>query len=389
VIALGLAGCPEDTNIANGEGGGSAGDGGEGGSGGSDPGGSGGSGSGTGGRGGTGGSSSECDPNAALPAICQVCPDGSCASPACMGGEWVFVCEGGGTAGMGGGAGGDPGTGDCDPNAAIPAICQLCDDGSCAGVVCENGEWVMRCAGQSGGCARGGCSSQLCVEASQAGGIVSTCEWRDEYACYQAAPCERQADGQCGHTQTPELLSCLGGSGGGLRWFSTCGDPVCQSPDPAGGTGQPQCPAGAQEGGACTQSGTLCDANLGCGANLVCASSDPTQGPGGCPISRARYKKDIEYLDDAQRQSYHEQLVRMPLASYLYKQNEGAGPQLGFIIDDIEPSVAVSGNHVNMYGYLSMAVAAIQVQQAQIATLRAELSALRATVDPNAAMCGQ
>jgi hypothetical protein len=298
---------------------------------------------------------------------------------------------GGGTAGTGGGtAGGDPGTGGCDPNAAFPAICQLCDDGTCAGPVCVNGMWEMQCpnAGGGGGCARAGCSSQLCVEASEAGGIASTCEWRDEYACYQAAPCERQADGQCGHTQTPELQRCLSGGGGtgGLQWYSTCGDPVCQDPSPP--TGQPACAAGVAEGNACTQSGALCDANLGCGANLVCASSDPTQGVGGCPISRARYKKDIEYLDDSARARYHDELVRMPLASYLYKQNEGAGPQLGFIIDDIEPSVAVSGNHVNMYGYLSMAVAAIQVQQTQIAELKRELSTLRAALDSQAAMCG-
>ena len=70
--------------------------------------------------------------------------------------------------------------------------------------------------------------------------------------------------------------------------------------------------------------------------------------------------------------------MSLPLASYHYKHAPGAGPQLGFIIEDIEPSVAVSGDHVNMYGYLSMAVAAIQVQQQQIAALQRELERVRA-----------
>ena len=59
------------------------------------------------------------------------------------------------------------------------------------------------------GCAVAGCSSQLCVSADEAEGIVTTCEYRAEYACYQEASCEPQADGKCGWTQTPELQRCL------------------------------------------------------------------------------------------------------------------------------------------------------------------------------------
>ena len=55
-------------------------------------------------------------------------------------------------------------------------------------------------------CFVGGCSSQLCSDRDD---LVSTCEWRDEYACYRTATCERQADGACGWTQTPALLACL------------------------------------------------------------------------------------------------------------------------------------------------------------------------------------
>lgn len=58
-----------------------------------------------------------------------------------------------------------------------------------------------------GGCVVGGCSNQLCVDASE-GDVVSTCEYREEYACYQTASCERQASGQCGWTDTAELQQC-------------------------------------------------------------------------------------------------------------------------------------------------------------------------------------
>ena len=85
---------------------------------------------------------------------------------------------------------------------------------------------------------------------------------------------------------------------------------------------------------------------------------------------------------------YHAQLIDLPLASYHYKRAKCAGPQLGFIIEDIEPSVAVSGDHVNMYGYLSMAVAAIQVQQEQIAELQRELERMRDQLEVEAAVCG-
>jgi hypothetical protein len=55
-------------------------------------------------------------------------------------------------------------------------------------------------------CYVGGCSGQICSENE---GVISTCEWREEYACYQTATCELQADGNCGWTQTAELQQCL------------------------------------------------------------------------------------------------------------------------------------------------------------------------------------
>lgn len=55
-------------------------------------------------------------------------------------------------------------------------------------------------------CYVGGCSGQICSENE---GVISTCEWREEYACYRTATCEVQADGNCGWTQTAELQACL------------------------------------------------------------------------------------------------------------------------------------------------------------------------------------
>jgi hypothetical protein len=56
-------------------------------------------------------------------------------------------------------------------------------------------------------CEPTGCSGQLCAPAGS--DIVTTCEWRPEYACYREATCELQADGSCGFSATAELAACL------------------------------------------------------------------------------------------------------------------------------------------------------------------------------------
>lgn len=61
-------------------------------------------------------------------------------------------------------------------------------------------------------CRPGGCSGQLCTDKPD---MVTTCEWREEYACYQTATCERQPSGECGWTKTEELQQCL--TTGGLQ----------------------------------------------------------------------------------------------------------------------------------------------------------------------------
>ena len=54
-------------------------------------------------------------------------------------------------------------------------------------------------------CMKTGCSGQVCADKE----VITTCEFRAEYECYKKATCERQANGDCGFTQTPELTACL------------------------------------------------------------------------------------------------------------------------------------------------------------------------------------
>jgi len=62
------------------------------------------------------------------------------------------------------------------------------------------------------GCKRTGCSGQICADED----MVSTCEYRPEYACYKDAACERQGNGECGWTPSAALTTCLESSRGGM-----------------------------------------------------------------------------------------------------------------------------------------------------------------------------
>jgi endosialidase-like protein len=187
----------------------------------------------------------------------------------------------------------------------------------------------------------------------------------------------------------------IGGSGqGGARM---CGpDPSCA-----------RCTTGACCGTACCAPGEWCDTSgasptCRCGANgactgvTTCASGGPAQigGASGtdscgficcgggtpCPLSRRVFKRDIENLDEAGLQRVYDDLRNLRLTTYAYKADpQQAKRHLGFIIDDTKTPYPINadGNTVDLYGYLSMAVAAIQVQSREIEELRAELAKLR------------
>jgi|GEM_PF-5798143 len=69
----------------------------------------------------------------------------------------------------------------------------------------SSGNTFLTPPGSKKECRKTGCSGQICSDID----IVTTCEFRQEYACYQNARCERQATGECGFTQTSELSTCL------------------------------------------------------------------------------------------------------------------------------------------------------------------------------------
>jgi hypothetical protein len=96
--------------------------------------------------------------------------------------------------------------------------------------------------------------------------------------------------------------------------------------------------------------------------------------------SLRRFKKGIRYLSAADTQGLHDALLGFRLATYQYRHEGAGGPEhLGFIIDDVGPgpAVAPNGEMVDLYGFTSMAVAAIQNQARQIEELRREVATLR------------
>ncbi len=88
----------------------------------------------------------------------------------------------------------------------------------CAPVTCKLGcpdGWAKNAAGcdicdcappPPKTCHVGGCSSEICSDNDS---VFSICIFKPEFACYHAATCEQQADGNCGWTQDAALLACL------------------------------------------------------------------------------------------------------------------------------------------------------------------------------------
>jgi hypothetical protein len=161
------------------------------------------------------------------------------------------------------------------------------------------------------------------------------------------------------------------------QWFTTCGDVICRPP-PADAGVSGTCPA---EGSPCSTLGDTCSSAMyTCGVHLVCAAQDPKLG--GCPISSKNFKNDVSYLGEGELQALHDEALGLKLATYHYKpQFSDPNPtHLGFIIEDAPTSAAVEQgkNRIDLYGYLSMVVATMQVQEKEIESLRGELARVRA-----------
>jgi len=97
-------------------------------------------------------------------------------------------------------------------------------------------------------------------------------------------------------------------------------------------------------------------------------------------VSRREFKRDIHELDRAEIERIYSELRDVKLTTYQYKTDPEASPRrLGFIIDDTKSPYPINadGTSVNLYGYMSMAVAAIQSQSREIEALRAEVARLK------------
>jgi hypothetical protein len=159
------------------------------------------------------------------------------------------------------------------------------------------------------------------------------------------------------------------------------------------------CTTGPSCGSACCGPGEWCDMNgaapiCRCGSGTACSGGNSCNAPvintanpcgvicctgGGCPVSRREFKRDIHELDRAEIERIYSELRDVKLTTYQYKTDPPASPKrLGFIIDDTRSSYPINadGRSVNLYGYMSMAVAAIQSQSREIEALRAEVARL-------------
>ncbi len=95
-------------------------------------------------------------------------------------------------------------------------------------------------------------------------------------------------------------------------------------------------------------------------------------------MSSAKAKREISYVDEADEEQLRRELMSVRLATYRYKEGDDAR-HLGFIIEDMPPGSAAvlpSRERVDLYGYVSMAVAAIQAQEREIAALKREVARL-------------
>ena len=160
-------------------------------------------------------------------------------------------------------------------------------------------------------------------------------------------------------------------------WYLTCGDPVC-----SGWTDHGYTLCGDQVlGDPCSPEGDICDPQNGCNALFLCTTEDPTAG--GCPISRRAHKREIDYLDDGDVEEMARQLLALRLARYrLALPGQEQGQRVGFIIEDAPDLPAIAGDHVDLYTYASMLVAALQAQQGEIEELRVQIDELRSLCEP-------
>ena len=90
-----------------------------------------------------------------------------------------------------------------------------CKNVRCPGAYCDNGQCkcpeiepteVKECTTDND-CVAGGCSGTVC-QSKDAEPIFTTCEWREEYACYKEINCGC-VNGKCQWKKTKEFEDCV------------------------------------------------------------------------------------------------------------------------------------------------------------------------------------
>lgn len=245
-------------------------------------------------------------------------------------------------------------------------------DGSCTreGLICEYG--MPSCLSRAE-CVGGGWQVAVprCTP-PPAGGCPATREDAQGAACPgdEGARCDYEGGLVCTCTSCPNPY------------------PVCMEVDPPvwaceAPNADETCPVGQPNlGTACAMDAQVCDYGCEPGERRVCEGGvwTPSSQPGGCPMSTRRAKREIEYLDGPDVDALAAQVQHTRLATYEYIDPALSGRRhLGFIIEDQPASYSVDPerSQVDLYGYTSMLVAAIQTQERRIQALERELSRLR------------
>lgn len=199
-----------------------------------------------------------------------------------------------------------------------------------------------------------------------------TCPATREAAAGQSCPTQ---DAYCTYADLVcDCTNCFNGPVSGCA-----GSPTwhCDVPN-----ADPACPAGIPRlGSACNTADKTCRYVCGPGGARLCKQGAWYSASGGpCPVSSRRAKKNILYLSESERQRVAEDLARFKLATYEYRDPAlGDRRYLGFIIEDVPDSPAVDrdGTMVDLYGYTSMLVTAVQAQGEALAKLQTELAQVK------------
>ncbi|HRE88010.1 MAG TPA: hypothetical protein PK095_02630 [Myxococcota bacterium] len=212
---------------------------------------------------------------------------------------------------------------------------------------------------------------------------------------------------------TAEVVDCGGCASGATccpsRWEGDsprCVDTTL-NPEHCGGCGV-VCPSGACLANTCVESPT-CDGET-CGDGLACSDMGgqgrccPTGTSftanissffgccpdtdfcgckdGQCPISRIEHKHELARVSDDELVRLGDALLATPLYTWRYDDAPSA-TRFGFLIDEGAPPFAVlpDGERVDLYGYTSLAVAALKRQAARIDALTERLDSLERRLD--------